>query len=169
MTLGLLPWSIKAAITAPAPTHAVTLEVLGTPAPKGSARAMLIAGRARVIASGSSTNQRKLRSWDTALREAARDAVGERTGPVFVGRALQMGITFRLTRPAGHWGKHGLRPSAPPYPIVAPDLSKLLRATEDSLIGVVFDDDSRIVVSTVSKVYAEPGREGATITIAVMT
>jgi len=31
--------------------------------------------------------------------------------------------------------------------------------------GLVFDDDSRIVELVVRKVYAEPGREGARITV----
>ena len=151
----------------------ITIEVLGTPAPKGSARAMMVGGRPRVIASGSSVNQRKLKSWDTALREAARDAIGDVAVPPFVGVPLRLVVVFRLARPAGHWakGKNAgkLTPSAPPYPTTKPDSSKLLRATEDSLIGIVFDDDSRIVSTHITKVYASPGNEGATITVEAMT
>lgn len=144
----------------------VVIEVLGTPAPKGSGRAILIGGRARHVPSGSDVNARKLRSWDTALREAAAASVGHVTTPVFVGAPLRLHIVFRLTRPSGHWGKHGgLRPSAPPYPTTKPDLSKLVRSTEDTLTGIVYDDDSRIVVAAVEKVYADPGREGATIVV----
>lgn len=150
----------------------IRIEVHGTPAPKGSARAMLVAGRARVIASGSTANQRALKSWDVALRVAAAEAVGPRTAPPYVGVPLRLEIEFRMARPAGHWGKGRnagkLTPSAPLYPAVKPDSSKLLRATEDSLIGIVFDDDSRIVDTRIRKVFAAPGQEGATITVASM-
>lgn len=150
----------------------ITIEVLGTPAPKGSGRAMLLGGKARFIASGSTVNQRKLKSWDSALREAAHAAVGNVTAPPFVDVPLMLTIEFRMQRPAGHWGKGKnagrLAPSAPRYPATKPDSSKLLRATEDSLIGIVFDDDSRIVSTVISKVYAVPGREGATITVEEM-
>lgn len=143
----------------------IVLEVLGSPAPKGSARAMMIAGHARLVPSGSNVNRNRLRSWDTAVREAAREAVGSCTSPPFVGVPLRITIVFRLARPSGHWGKGGLRPSAPPYPITKPDVSKLVRATEDSLIGVVFDDDSRVVSLFVEKNYSTPGNEGATIVV----
>lgn len=144
---------------------AVTIEVLGTPAPKGSGRAILIAGRARHVPSGSDVNAKKLRSWDTAVREAAALSVGHVTSPPFIGVPLRLRIVFRLIRPAGHWGKRGLRPKAPSFPTTKPDLSKLVRSTEDTLTGIVFDDDSRIVSAVLEKVYAEPGREGATIVV----
>lgn len=147
------------------PPPRVHFSVLGTPAPKGSGRAMLIDGHARLIASGSTVNQRQLRAWDTAVREAAAAAIGHVAAPPFVGVPLRLWLTFRLVRPAGHWGAKGLRPSAPPFPASKPDLSKLLRATEDTLTGIVFDDDSRIVAATLAKVWAAPGTEGATITV----
>jgi Holliday junction resolvase RusA-like endonuclease len=145
--------------------EAVVIEVLGTPAPKGSGRAMMVGGRAVHVPSGSGVNARKLRSWDTAVREAAAACIGLATAPPFIGVPLRVTIVFRLTRPAGHWGARGLKPKAPPYPTTKPDLSKLVRSTEDTLTGIVFDDDSRIVSEVLDKVYAEPGREGATITV----
>src|SRR5437868_6855849 len=42
----------------------ITLDVLGTPAPKGSNRAMVFGGRARFVPGGSKTNQANLKSWD---------------------------------------------------------------------------------------------------------
>lgn len=144
----------------------IVIEVLGCPAPKGSGRAILIGGKARHVASGSDVNARRLSSWDTAVREAAALAIGSATSPPFVGVPLRLRIVFRLSRPASHWSKRGgLRPTAPPYPCKKPDLSKLVRSTEDTLTGIVFDDDSRIVIAQLMKVYADPGREGATITV----
>lgn len=150
----------------------ITIEVLGTPAPKGSGRAMLIGGKARFIASGTTVNQRKLKSWDTALREAALEAIGHAAAPPYMGLALRLEILFRLARPTGHWGQGKnagkLKPNAPAYPLSKPDSSKLLRAIEDTLNKVVFDDDSRIVRTHMDKVYADAGNEGATIKVMPM-
>lgn len=152
----------------------IRIEVRGTPAPKGSARAMMVGGRPRVIASGSTVNQRQLKSWDVALREAAHAAIGERTAPPYVDEPLRLEIEFRMRRPASHYSKAKknrgqlLPKFATAYPQTKPDSSKLLRATEDSLNGIVFDDDARIVDTHITKRYAAPGCEGATITVAAM-
>jgi Holliday junction resolvase RusA-like endonuclease len=144
----------------------VSFDVLGMPTPKGSSRAIATkTGRAVLVPSGSDLNKSRRQTWDANVRAAAAIAVGEREAPPFVQTAIGVWITFRLARPAGHWGKNGLKPSAPRWPIPKPDLDKLARSTLDALIGVVFDDDSRIVHQTIYKVYAEPGQEGATITI----
>jgi Holliday junction resolvase RusA-like endonuclease len=141
------------------------VDVLGTPAPKGSNRAMVRGGRAVFIPGGSKVNAGKLRGWDANVRQRAAEALGERTEPLFVGKAMSVEITFRLARPAGHWGKRGLKPSAPLTPATKPDIDKLARSTLDSLIGAVFDDDSRIVRLVVDKQYAVPGAEGARIRV----
>ena len=153
----------------------ISFNVLGTPAPKGSSRAFVNkkTGRAVVAPSGSEANKAKLRSWDAAVREAARAAVGKVTAPPFVAVPLHVGLVFRLARPAGHWGKGKnagkLIPSAPLYPLGKPDADKLVRTTLDSMTGTVFDDDARIVVLHVDKVYADPGDEGASVLIRPLT
>lgn len=140
----------------------IELEVYGTPAPKGSNRAMLRGGRAVFVPGGSKVNQEQLKSWDASVREA----IGQRAAPEFVDVPLAVSIVFRVRRPGGHWHKRGgLKPSAPQFPSVKPDVDKLARATCDALNGAIFDDDARIVRLTVAKEYAEPGREGATIRI----
>ena len=144
----------------------IELEVLGRPAPKGSGRAILVKGRAMHVPSGSNVNRDQLRSWDANVRAAAQSALGWGVeSPPFVETPLSVHIVFRLARPASHWGKNGLKPKAPKYPITKPDKDKLTRATCDSLKGIIYDDDSRICRSLVEKTYATPGTEGATITI----
>lgn len=149
----------------------ITLEVLGTPAPKGSSRAFVNkrTGRAIVAPSGSAANKDKLRSWDINVRAASRIAIGDTDAPPFVDKALRVTIVFALARPAGHWGKGRnagkLSPSAPRFPQGKPDIDKLARTTLDSLTGIVFDDDSRIVQLAIDKTYAAPGQEGALIVI----
>ena len=137
----------------------ITLDVLGIPAPKGSGRAMLIGGRARYIASSSGANARKQIAWLRAIQSAAHGCEPI-AGPVMVA------ITFRMPRPAGHRTKRGeLREKAPTHPAVAPDLDKLIRLVFDALTGLAFGDDSRVVRVSAGKVYAVPGRSGASITV----
>lgn len=145
----------------------IEFQVRGRSAPKGSGRAILNrkTGRAQYVPSGSGANQKALRSWDAAVREAAAAAVAGALAPPFVGVPLAVQIVFRLGRPAGHWGKQGLKPSAPAYPITKPDADKLARSTLDALTGILFDDDSRIVRQVVEKAYAAVGDEGATIIV----
>lgn len=149
----------------------IEFDVYGTPAPKGSNRAMMRGGRAVFVPGGSKVNQQQLKSWDVNVREAVHGALSsipaaEFGGPILVGVPVAVSIVFRVARPGGHWAKRGgLKPSAPAHPAVKPDVDKLARATCDALNGVVFDDDARIVRLTVTKEYADPGREGATIRV----
>ena len=149
----------------------ITLEVFGTPAPKGSSRPMLNrkTGKAFTFKGGSPQNAEKLTTWDNNVRAAAASACGSVGAPPFVDTALFVAILFRLARPSGHWGKGKqagqLSRTAPLLPRGKPDIDKLARSTLDSMTGIVFDDDSRIVQLVLSKVYAAPGGEGATISI----
>lgn len=152
-------------------TPTFSLEVLGTPASKGSSRPMLNrkTGKAFSFAGGSPIAEKKLESWDSAVRAVAVSIIGPCTAPPFVDTAISVEITFRLARPGGHWGKGKnagkLAPSAPLFPRGNPDIDKLARSTLDSLTGIVFDDDSRVISLMLRKVYAEPGAEGASISV----
>lgn len=148
----------------------VTIDVLGTPAPKGSSRAMMRGGAAVNVPSGSDANRARLADWDSALRGAALASVGAVSAPPMIGVPIRMTVIWRMKRPAGHWHpKTGaLKPKAPRWPATKPDTSKLLRSTEDSLTGIVWDDDSRICEHFLRKEYAAPGREGARIVVEVL-
>jgi Holliday junction resolvase RusA-like endonuclease len=144
----------------------VSIDVLGTPAPKGSNRAMLRGGKAVFVPGGSRINQDALQSWAGQCRLACQTFVSGQASPLFTQVALAVVITFRLKRPGGHWAKKGgLKSGAPMAPCVKPDDDKLARSTLDALSGAIFDDDSRIVRLTVAKEYAEPGQEGASIRV----
>lgn len=139
----------------------IVIDVLGTPAPKGSNRAILRGGFAVMVPGSSDTGKLKIKSWEASVRVAAQDIAR-----MFVQTPIAVAIVFRLARPGGHWSKNGgLRPSAPLRPSVKPDVDKLARATLDAMTGVVFDDDSRIVELALHKTYAEPGKEGARIVV----
>jgi Holliday junction resolvase RusA-like endonuclease len=69
---------------------------------------------------------------------------------------VELRVRFLMPRPA----------STPKYrlwPRSKPDLSKLVRATEDALSGVVLRDDALVVRLATEKVYDDP--PGATITL----
>lgn len=162
----------------PATSPPIAFQVLGTPAPKGSATAFVVKNkstgkhRAVIVQGGAkgSAGRERLRGWDAAVRDAAARAVGPgRTSPPFVGVALRVDIEFRIARPANHYGTGRnagvLKPSAPPFPIGKPDRDKLERTTLDAMTGIVFDDDSRVVAGEPRKVWATPGNEGAAISV----
>lgn len=138
----------------------IAFEVLGVPGAKGSPHARVHNGHVVMH------ERTKSRSWERTVRERAVEILPSGSGPRYVQVALAVEIEFRIARPSGHWAKRGgLKPSAPAWPSVKPDLDKLARSTLDALTGCVFDDDARIVSLTLAKVYAMPGREGAAITV----
>jgi len=73
-----------------------------------------------------------------------------------LGGALEVSVIFTVPRPKGHFGARGLKPSAPAYPTVRPDVTKLLRAVEDACTGIVWRDDAQIVAQHAIKRYGEP-------------
>ena len=69
-------------------------------------------------------------------------------------------LVFRRTRPKSHYrtGRNAgiIKPSAPAYPTSKPDLTKLTRAIEDALTGIVWKDDAQVVRQETGKVYCKP-------------
>lgn len=110
-----------------------------------------------------------LRHRDTGVREwraAVTEAVAQRMegGPPLRG-PVGLIVDFYRVRPAGHYGKRGLRPSAPAHPATRPDIDKLLRSILDALQGVAFADDSQVVELHAHKRFADEGAERVEITI----
>jgi Holliday junction resolvase RusA-like endonuclease len=113
----------------------------------------------------------KAKNWQSVVRNAAWDAmleqhpgteVGGRREHVFDG-PIGLSVTFTLRRPRGHFGVRGVLPSAPAYPIVRPDCTKLLRGVEDALTGVVWRDDAQVIEQAVTKTYGTP--EGVQVVV----
>ena len=125
----------------------LTIEVRGIPVPQGSMRAFVRGGRAVITHNRPS----KLDAWRNAIATEARAAMGAEPswdGPVSVW------IDFFLQRPAGHYGKRGLKPSAPSRPFGnVGDVDKLARAALDAMTGVVFRDDAQVVSLSSEKYY----------------
>lgn len=149
----------------------LSFTVRGTPAPQGSKRVGTAGGKAggRAVLV---ENSKRVRPWREAVKEAARAAIDERRADgdwVLSNAPVGLEVYFRFPRPKGHYGTGRnagkLRASAPLRPAVAPDLSKLIRSTEDALTEAgVWRDDALVVSVVAGKFYSEDG-PGATITI----
>ena len=101
-------------------------------------------------------DNRQGRTWRQAVAQAAIDAgLRPSAGP------LVLCLVFLMPRPKGHFGsgknEGKVRESAPRWPAVKPDVTKLARGTEDALKGIAWKDDSQVVAQAASKHYADPG------------
>jgi crossover junction endodeoxyribonuclease RusA len=122
----------------------VRFAVHGVPAPKGSMRAFVRAGRAVL------TNDRpETRTWEQRVAAVAEDHAMESTlcGPV------EVRLRFYLPLPA----------SAPKRRRIWPvgrrnDVDKLTRAVLDALTGPILGDDGQVVRLVAEKDYGDPPR-----------
>lgn len=123
--------------------------VPGIPATKGSARAFVVAGKARI------TNScERAKPWASAITLAAQEAMHDRpllTGPVVVR------LEFRFPWRKCDRRKDGsIRESASRFVSVKPDVDKTSRCALDALIGVAFRDDAQICDLLATKRYGDP-------------
>lgn len=118
-----------------APVKSLTIIVYGSPAPQGSKKFVGVAkstGRGILVESS-----KKVKPWREDVKAAgllARNGAAPLDGP------LRVRMVFTLPKPASAPKKRRT------YPDRKPDLSKLLRSTEDALVDAgVIADDARIV------------------------
>jgi Holliday junction resolvase RusA-like endonuclease len=93
--------------------------------------------------------------WRRQVAQVAGEAVN---GSGLMDGPLELSVIFTVPRPKSHYGARGLRPSAPEYPTVRPDVTKLLRALEDACTGIVWRDDAQVIAQHAYKEYGEPAR-----------
>jgi|SRR5579875_860519 len=141
----------------------IRIEVLGIPRPGGGK----IAGfNKRTGKSFVRPDNPNTAVWRSDVQAAA---IQQYKGPLLAG-AISMAYTFRFPRPKNHFrrGKnsHLMREDAPVWHTGTPDLTKIIRSTEDALTGIVWRDDSQVCLRTESKRYCrEDERPGVTIDI----
>ncbi|MBZ6085876.1 RusA family crossover junction endodeoxyribonuclease [Streptomyces olivaceus] len=148
-----VPAAHAAAGPRPAPSG-ISLTVYGLPAPQGSKRHV---GNGVMVESS-----KKVKPWRQDVKQAALDTVAEHADWTPLDGPLIASMVFTFARPKGHYrtgrNAHLLRDSAPPRPHGMPDLSKILRSTEDALTGIVWKDDARVVgYAQLGKHYAGTG------------
>lgn len=140
---------------------AITFTVHGIAQPAGSKKGFYNKKAGRVIITD---DAKKSRPWKAQVSDAAARAMtftgadGTSGYLLPLEGPLHLELAFYVPRPKGHTGKRGLLPSAPPYPAVRPDITKLVRAVEDALTGIVWRDDAQIVSQHVTKDYGGPAR-----------
>ena len=124
----------------------LTIDVSGDPASQGSHS--VIHGRIVQV------NSAKHKRWRNAVSFAALDLVGPDFQPL--DEPLELSVIFYLPRPKSVTRE---------FPAVMPDVDKLLRAVFDSLSGIIYVDDSRIIRATAQKLYADARGVGAVIRV----
>jgi crossover junction endodeoxyribonuclease RusA len=122
------------------------IEVLGEPASQGSHS--VIHGRIVQV------NSAKHKRWRNAVAFAAMDLITD--GWELLDEPLELSVIFYLPRP---------KTATREFPAVMPDLDKLIRAVGDSLSGLVYVDDSRIIAINAQKRYADDRGPGALIKV----
>jgi Holliday junction resolvase RusA-like endonuclease len=97
------------------------------------------------------------KDWRGTVASAGTEAMD---GAEKFDQPVYVEMTFLRERSSSHYGSGRnagfLKASAPLYPATRPDVLKMARAVEDSLTGVVWRDDSRVVCGPNEKVFAAP-------------
>jgi Holliday junction resolvase RusA-like endonuclease len=123
----------------------IEFTVYGLPAPQGSKRYV---GNGVMIESS-----KKVKPWREAVKWAAREAMAAAGITSPIDAPLVASMTFTMPRPKS-------APKSRRHADRKPDLSKLIRSTEDALTdaGLIVDDARIVMFDRAAKVY--PG-EGA--------
>lgn len=148
--------------------HRVAFRVVGRPQPAGSKRAFIVKRKTGRQGVAVADDNPLAKGWKGEVASAAADAMGgDHTEWELLDGPLGLHVIFRVKRPRSHFrtGRNAgeVRQAAPAYPTVKPDSTKLLRAVEDALTGVVWRDDAQVVEQVVYKHYGEP--EGASVVV----
>ena len=136
----------------------VVFFVPGVPRPGGSKNAFKNkhTGKVMVVEAGKYTKE-----WRANVAHFGFNAILDHEAPL-LDCALSLRVTFQFVRPQSHYGSgrnaNKLKDSAPHFHTKRPDTTKLLRALEDALSGVIWVDDAQVVTQVARKVYADkPG------------
>ena len=131
----------------------VSFSVVGTPTPKGSFTRMPHGG---MVPAGTVDSRRRMDQWRMDVRNAAREAMGD--SPPMVG-PMRLFVEFALLPPKSMAkSQRGWK-----LPTTKPDVDKLLRMLADALTGIVYRDDSQVVMVALNKVYAWDEQPGAQV------
>ncbi len=128
----------------------IAFSVPGIPRPGGSKRAFHHPKTGRIIITDAC---REAKNWRAVVALSAREAY---QGPL-IQKPLEMWIQFMFPHPQSHYrtgrNRAYLRACAPSVPAMKPDLTKLIRAVEDALTGIIWRDDAQIVRQIAEKHY----------------
>jgi crossover junction endodeoxyribonuclease RusA len=132
--------------------------VPGTPRPKGSAKWIARGGKAVPLPND------RLVAWVGAVAAAAQAAM---VGRDVLGGPVCLVAFYMFQRPKAHYrtGRYAneLKPTAPTSHTKTPDTSKLVRALEDALTGVVWVDDRQVCWLEAHKVWVHRTEQAQTM------
>ena len=139
-------------------TQSFTIDVRGTPVPQGSIKVIPMKHDRTKFTTKYADNV-----WD--WRRTVQAAIMAQDPPPFTG-SVELRLGFDMPRIASHYlpvnsrrSERELKPDAPLYPTVAPDLDKLIRAINDSCTDAgLWHDDAQVASIIAAKRYADvPG------------
>ena len=134
----------------------ISVDVVGVPVAQGSIK--------RTPFGVAYSNDKELKSWRHSV---ICELVAAKTEGWEIDCAFAVSCEFRFMRPKAHFGKKGLRKSAPQYKTTKIDLDKGMRAIGDAIeqSGLI-RNDSQIIHWIASKRYCDTGESpGASITL----
>ena len=131
----------------------ITIEIKGKPIPQA---------RPRFKRSGKTYNPQSEQAKDFATKVLAQYKDDPIDGPIW------LRVMFFMLRPKNHYksripGADRIRPGAPLWHAKKPDISNLVKFVEDSLNGVLWEDDSQIIHIEASKSFANAPEDVRTI------
>lgn len=139
----------------PATFLAVLFFVPGIPAPAGSKKGFPIRRKNGTLGVAIVDASKRSRPWKDRISAIAATAWPHAP----LDQPLSLTLRFVMPRPASHYGSRKgekyLKNSAPKWHSGTPDTTKLIRAVEDALTGIVWRDDSLIVAQLATKIYGE--------------
>jgi Holliday junction resolvase RusA-like endonuclease len=158
---GLRNDTAAGAVEEAAPAARVTFDVVGQPAPQGSKKGWYNPKTKRVHMS--EQTEKTVKPWREDVRQAAITA-HQQLGYQLDG-PLGARMVFSVRKPASKptWWPKGVpwKVTLPWRPASAPDLSKLLRSTEDAITSSgLWKDDARVVeYARLAKVFVSEDPE----------
>lgn len=139
-------------------TNSIQFVVYGIPAPGGSKTGFPFKRRDGSLGVAMSPASKKTKPWMALVKAAAVEAY---QGLLLEG-SIKTEMIFYFDRPRSHFrtGKYSglLKDSAPRGKTTSPDLTKLVRSTEDALKGILWHDDSQVTdQGRNAKRFCDPG------------
>ena len=133
----------------------ITFTVYGTPRPAGSKRGFINKHSGRICMVDASGENGRM--WRQDVAKAALEAMREQAEGQLLDGPLELVLTFHMPRPKSHYRSGGriLKETSPKWHVHKPDATKLIRAVEDAMTGIVWNDDSQVAVQHVVKCYCE--------------
>ena len=127
------------------------------PEPQGSVKGFVLKGKwgakDRAILTSANSKLKPYRGQVTREAVSALDAAYPGFPQPMAGKQIPVSVIFDF-----YFAKPPSVPKKRTHMVVKPDLSKLIRATEDAFIGLLFADDAQIVEISSRKHYGTPER-----------